>query len=291
MPDSPDHLPGDGLAPWYVVDGAQRGPLPESTLAEWIGAGLVSGSALVWRHGLAAWEPISRHFASAGARTDIAAEDPSQPARDGKQRSEPSPASRWVPLLAAGLIAALFYDQRVELSRSLPPAWIAGAWAGAVLASLGFGILAAVKWWQYAARQARGSRVPHLWGILKLACAMLGICLVVGEAIAGYVGTQVYRVAVARQIYNHYTMKIVGDDLVIKGEIGPGFASRMDGILINRGFTGSRSPAPAASSTRASGRRRSSKRVRTSPSSRASNAPACASASSWRAPRPTPTGI
>jgi hypothetical protein len=233
MPGNPAPTPRDDVTPWYVADRGQLlGPLLDPTVVEWLRSGRFAETALVWRLGLDDWEPISRHFPPSLLPVDDSAGTSSLAGPLSRGTSLPSPLSRWLPLLAAGYTGVLFYSYKTEVSDSLTPPWIAVAWAGAILATLGLGTLAIVKWWQYAARISQTSRVPHLWGVLKVTCVLLGICLIGGEAIAGLVATRVYRLSLVTQVFADYTMTVgAGDTLLIDGSIGPGFARRVNQIL------------------------------------------------------------
>ena len=43
---------------YYVVDSQQRGPVPEDRLDELLRSGAITGDTLVWRDGLADWQPL-----------------------------------------------------------------------------------------------------------------------------------------------------------------------------------------------------------------------------------------
>ena len=44
---------------YYALNGSQQGPVPEHELAQLAAAGTISSSTLVWREGLADWQPLS----------------------------------------------------------------------------------------------------------------------------------------------------------------------------------------------------------------------------------------
>jgi len=54
-PPAPAPLPAVGW--YYLVDGRQQGPVDESMLQQGLSAGTLSAETLLWREGLAGWQP------------------------------------------------------------------------------------------------------------------------------------------------------------------------------------------------------------------------------------------
>ncbi len=211
------------MAEWHVADGQRRlGPFTEEALQAALERGELSERCLVWRQGMAGWEPISKHFQKA--------------ARASRRRRRTSPleflillAASLVFLAAAALAIALLYLNSLDL---LPRAHAALIWTSGGVALAATALLGPVLWWRWTGRWLRA----ELRGLFRI---MAIILFLVGASMAAmllFQARHVMTVTTAAETMRQYsfTWNASSRTVTIKGMIGPGFSRRLAAELAGR---------------------------------------------------------
>lgn len=84
---------------YYVIDGEQQGPVDEDVLKEWVRQGRVGAKDLIWREGLADWQPAGDVFGSPAV-------PPPLPPRIAAPSPFPPPAVFLPPMPPPPMVAA-----------------------------------------------------------------------------------------------------------------------------------------------------------------------------------------
>ncbi len=211
---------------WYVAErGENNGPYTIAMLEERVRLGRFSRSALVWRDGWSSWQPLVVHFPSLGldprSRRPEQADGPLRPA--GNENA--SSFAHW-SILGISVAALCAF---VSGFPSAPEnATVFLSWRLATLGCLALtGGLSTLLWLRRLSRS--DARTASRRGLAKV--LTVGWATVVTLAVLVGLGTtpQLYRIQVARQNFNHYTVEtdVLSRQLVIKGLIGPGLAGKV----------------------------------------------------------------
>ncbi|MDP1736831.1 MAG: GYF domain-containing protein [Caulobacter sp.] len=211
------------MADWHVADGQRRlGPFSSEALQAALERGELSDRCLVWREGMAGWEPISKHFQKA--------------ARASRRRRRTSPLEFLILLAmsllytaAAALAVTLLYLNGLDLLPR-PQAtliWTAGGVALAVTALAG-----PVLWWRWTGRWLR-AELRGLFRIMAIILVLVGASL---AAMQLFQARHVATVSTAAETMRHYSFAWDGRSRTVKidGMIGPGFARRLKAELTGR---------------------------------------------------------
>jgi hypothetical protein len=207
---------------WHVADGGKSfGPYTTNMLQDRINRRRFSKSALVWKGGFSSWQPIVLHFVV----------DDAPAVGHEKRRVTSAPAKRtpmsyiaWFILVVTGLLFTL-----VATGYSASNEWGASYYLlsriGVVFAMLGLGAATAFLWWRKAGTVTNERRA----GILRAVIVVGGSAIAIAGFAAAMNTPLLYRLQIARQSYNHYSVNVdVGTGVLsVKGLIGPGLASEV----------------------------------------------------------------
>lgn len=201
---------------WYaLLPGGRRGPLTRGQLHDLIRHGAVERGTLLWRYGLARWTPAQDCF---GTALRAAAQPP---------RVEPEGARGGrLPLLGAialcAVLAALLYHYGSGINDSADP-------HRRVLRAMASGGALALALFACAALSLRRGRTGGA-RLLGVGYALAGVVILV---VVAAVGPQLGRVTESSGRMNDYQVSADDGDATIriKGLLGPGVATRFDGVL------------------------------------------------------------
>jgi hypothetical protein len=207
---------------WHVAEGGKtHGPYTFDMLRDRFNNGRFSKSALVWKNGLPSWQPIVLHFS--------AVEAPAPPA----------PAERVVQPVVRNRLSALFYVRWTLLaatilffclvvtgnaaSNELSAHSYLLVRLGVVAAMALTAIAAAILWWRYASVSTGRDKAT---GLIRAGVVICSIAVVIATFASAMNTPLLYRVQIARESYNHYSVKvdIASGTLFIEGLVGPGLA-------------------------------------------------------------------
>jgi len=206
------------VSAWRVADRDGRIALfTEDALREAVARGHVASDCLVWREGLADWEPIESHF----------------PRRAANRRADGVAARtfRALGLLLASMlfiVAALVSLTTLGSSAldHVPSIWVEALWIGEAVGLGGAALLLLTAWWR-ASRHWASAEGRGLVRILVVVLALAGAGVASLQAWqAGAVG----QVAMVTETMRDYvfTYDPEARTLRIQGQIGPGFAIALD---------------------------------------------------------------
>ncbi len=209
---------------WQVSDGGLiKGPYTTSMLQQRVDSGQISPSALVWKEGMPAWQPLPLHFRIA---TGTAAPHPLHALASAVPDRK---LLRWLCLAVMAVALALNYAGLIDTDTATPAAFAAIRLAiVAVIAAAGTG--AALLWWRAAKIAERAGSSRGWWKVLIVtgAVAVAAILLVMLANLPF-----AYRLQVARAGYRDFTLETDAASSTIRmnGIIGPGFARQLGAAL------------------------------------------------------------
>jgi hypothetical protein len=211
--------PADFL--WQVTQKGQSfGPYTTAMLQARVNCGRFSREALVWHKGLPAWQPIVLYF----KYSDVGVSPQDRPIAE-QDAPSPKPYLRW-PISIMALAAFVIFVSGSTFAEGLAPGAFLGLHLGTIFVMLSAGAGTSVLWWRRFASWEGSPRVRGLSQVALIA-GMVAICV---AALVGLARTPAwYRLRVARQSFNHYTIGVNDDagTLSIKGLIGPGLATKV----------------------------------------------------------------
>ncbi|MES2294085.1 MAG: GYF domain-containing protein [Pseudomonadota bacterium] len=209
---------------WQVSDrGLTKGPYTASMLQQRVDSGQISPSALVWKDGMPAWQPLPLHFripTGAPAPHPLHALAPAVPDRK---------LVRWLCLAVMAVTFAVSYAGLIDTDTATPAAFAAIRLAiVVVIAAAGTG--AALLWWRAAKIAERAGSSRSWWKVLTVtgSVAVAAILLVMLANLPF-----AYRLQVARAGYRDFTLETDAASGTIRmdGIIGPGFARQLGAAL------------------------------------------------------------
>ena len=230
---------------WYIhLEGKPQGTFTDDQIQTFCREGTLGIGSLIWKKGLAAWEPIELHFQSS-LKSQV--ENPIQPERT-PEISHAKPVYASIPLPATSPTLPVSAEPRSGLivligaclSLTIPFPWVLSSASGTVDASslmlwwwssLVASAIASVfmlrRLWQFAERSLSIPQHQGRGGFLKLICFLGSLSLIGYIAIVTYGGIRTQKIAKARSAYNKYSIDvdIAANIISISGIIGPNLAA------------------------------------------------------------------
>jgi hypothetical protein len=113
------------------------------------------------------------------------------------------------------------------------PTLAAGIWVTVISATAGCSLLSLCYWWKYGTRRAVASPSSVKPGLIKLTCILVGTCLSLAALVAFAQTNRIYRVTLARQAYDKYTVTVdvALGKIDVSGLIGPGISRKISEML------------------------------------------------------------
>jgi hypothetical protein len=156
-------------------------------------------------------------------------------------------ASMVHPIAAIGLLGTFVYETEYDFPAilallgsftsnprdSLTPRLAVTVWVGWIVAFVAYGSIWLRAWWSYGNARATVSASTVRPGFVKVACVLGGTCLLI-TAIADLAQTPlIYRVVLARQSFDKYTVTVDVPSRIIsvEGLIGPRISQKINDAL------------------------------------------------------------
>lgn len=234
---------------WHVAQhGKRRGPLAPEAISELATCGEITRGALVWREGMAAWEPIAAHFdlpplaatpddgrampePTLGATLGPPdARLPDSPEHLGAKRRRRALLLRGLAATAGAMTFGIGFA-RFPFHKSADPVLAAGSYAALILLGSLCAGSAARDWWKLTGEAF--ARASAAGGAIKAVCAVSALAWLTFAFIFAAQTSLIYRVSVARVGFDRYTVEVhvESQEIAIQGLIGPGIADKVSGLL------------------------------------------------------------
>jgi ATP-dependent protease ClpP protease subunit len=226
-------------AQWFAnLEGKAKGIFTDEEVISLINDGKLTKGSLVWKKGMASWQPIELHFGDFFEKErsiDGEREKPRSEAQDKQLETSEQTAQRVKPaylllsfvFAVASVVGFLWLRESAEMSADNSN--LVTSWFSTLMVSVLCLLWLLVMSWKSSNYYWTHDRLHKRAGLLRLFSFFGAIGLLVYFGVFGYAGFTLIQISKARSAYNKYTVDVdpASNTISISGLIGPDLSRRI----------------------------------------------------------------